>query len=288
MGDPLITYTANGTPAIRQRLVGAALRRYREAMGFRLEDAADVLECDRSKLSRIETGQRGIRSKELRELLAEYGAGEREQTMLIALANPKRASGWWQDYGDALAGDERDMAILESLAAHVCIYHAQQVPALLQTEEYAHAVAAASGFPNGPRAVDALLARQEAVRAAKEPEVAVVITEGALRQQVGSPEVMRDQLARLAGASGTGSQVTVQVLAFSCGAYPAFEAGGLTVMRFAEIPDLGVVHIPGACGGICLGGPEDVLCHAAVFERIRAVALSVPDSAALLRRMAAW
>jgi transcriptional regulator with XRE-family HTH domain len=287
MRDALISYTASGTPAIRQRLVGAALRRYREATGFRLEDAAEALECDRSKISRIETGQRGIRPKELRELLAEYGAGEREQDALAAIANPKRASGWWQDYGDALAGDELDMVILESLAAHVCIYHAQQVPPLLQTEDYAHAVTAASGSSNGPRAVEALLARQEAVRAAKEPEVAAVITEGALRQQVGSPDVMRDQLTRLTGASGAGSQVTVQVLPFSCGAYPAFAAGGLTVMRFAEIPDLGVVHIPGACGGICLGGPEDVVSHAAVFERIRAAALSVPDSAAMLRRMAA-
>ena len=53
---------------MRRRLVGGALRRYREHMGYALEDAARVLDCDRSKISRIETGQRGIRPKELREL----------------------------------------------------------------------------------------------------------------------------------------------------------------------------------------------------------------------------
>ena len=56
---------------MRRRLVGGALRRYRENVGYALEDAARVLECDRSKISRIETGQRGIRPKELRELLTE-------------------------------------------------------------------------------------------------------------------------------------------------------------------------------------------------------------------------
>jgi transcriptional regulator with XRE-family HTH domain len=53
-------------PSARRLLIGAALRRYREDLGFVLEDAARVLECDRSKISRIETGQRGIRPKELR------------------------------------------------------------------------------------------------------------------------------------------------------------------------------------------------------------------------------
>ena len=43
-------------PSARRLLIGAALRRYREDLGFILEDAARVLECDRSKISRIETG----------------------------------------------------------------------------------------------------------------------------------------------------------------------------------------------------------------------------------------
>jgi hypothetical protein len=38
-------------PSARRLLIGAALRRYREDLGFVLEDAARVLECDRSKIS---------------------------------------------------------------------------------------------------------------------------------------------------------------------------------------------------------------------------------------------
>ena len=38
-------------PPVRRRLLGAALRRHRESLGYRLEDAACILECDRSKIS---------------------------------------------------------------------------------------------------------------------------------------------------------------------------------------------------------------------------------------------
>ena len=55
--------TVTGEPPVRRRIVGGALRRHRENAGYTLEDAARVLECDRSKISRIETGQRGIRGK---------------------------------------------------------------------------------------------------------------------------------------------------------------------------------------------------------------------------------
>ena len=55
-----------------------------------------MLECDRSKISRVETGQRGIRPKELRELLTEYGVpGDREQAALVAIASRDGQRGWW-------------------------------------------------------------------------------------------------------------------------------------------------------------------------------------------------
>ena len=60
-------------PPVRRRLLGSALRAYRESAGYELSQAARILDCDRSKVSRIETGQRGISSGDLRELLTEYG-----------------------------------------------------------------------------------------------------------------------------------------------------------------------------------------------------------------------
>src|ERR1700756_381976 len=139
--------TVTGDPPVRRRLVGSALRRYRENMGYALEDAARVLECDRSKISRVETGQRGIRPKELRELLSEYGVPGGEQAALLAIASRGAQRGWWQPYADVLPAPYLDYVIMESAAAEIMTYEAQVVPDLLQTEEYARAIAAAeSGY----------------------------------------------------------------------------------------------------------------------------------------------
>jgi hypothetical protein len=73
-------------------------------MGYQLDTAARILECDRSKVSRIETGQRGIRPSELRELMSEYGVPDGEQRVLLDIAETSRHLGWWQGYSDVLTG----------------------------------------------------------------------------------------------------------------------------------------------------------------------------------------
>src|SRR5580698_7875323 len=116
------TVTGEPTPA-RRRLVGNALRRYRENVGYALEDAARVLECDRSKISRIETGQRGIRPKELRELLTEYGIHGGELATLMAVADPFAARrGWWRDYADIIPAVYQNLMIMEALASEILVY----------------------------------------------------------------------------------------------------------------------------------------------------------------------
>jgi transcriptional regulator with XRE-family HTH domain len=132
------------TPALplRQRLIGTTLRRYREDGGYDLQDAARILRWDRSKISRIEAGERGIRLAELRELLSEYGADEPGRDTLEALAQATR-DGWWQDYRQILSAGYIDLLITESVATEIAIYAPLQVPGLLHTEDYARAVALA-------------------------------------------------------------------------------------------------------------------------------------------------
>jgi hypothetical protein len=42
--------------SVRRRLLGGALRQYRESLAYGIDVAASILGCDRSKISRIETG----------------------------------------------------------------------------------------------------------------------------------------------------------------------------------------------------------------------------------------
>jgi transcriptional regulator with XRE-family HTH domain len=276
-------------PPVRRRLVGRALRRYRESLGYTLDDAARILECDRSKISRIETGQRGIRGKELRELLAEYGVADEHQAILTALADPRGAFGWHRDYADTLSGAWQDYLVLEAGASRIWVYEAQRIPALLQTPAYARELAEADPvFEDSDardRAVTGVLARQKAILGRK-PDIHLVIGEAALRQEVGGPEVMEGQLGLLAGISGGSGIITVQILPFSSGAHAAVGVGSLALLQFAEAPGLGLVHVGGVTGGACLESQADLTAHARVFEQLRAFALSPAESALHLRGLA--
>jgi transcriptional regulator with XRE-family HTH domain len=278
-------------PPVRRRLVGRTLRQYREGMGYTLEDVARMLECDRSKVSRIETGHRGIRGKELRELLAEYGVAGKEQAILELLANPRTGRGWFQDYDDVLRGAWRDYLTLEKAASKISAYEAQRVPGLLQTQAYARALAEADPSLKDSAARDsaaeATLARQRAILSADRPEVHLIIGQAALHQQVESATVMDEQLSALAQAAEDSGPVTVQIVPFDAGAHVAAGEGSLAILQFDQAPDLGLVHLGGIGGGVCLEAQNDLGSYTRAFERLRGCALSPKRSALMLRGMAA-
>jgi transcriptional regulator with XRE-family HTH domain len=277
-------------PPVRRRLVGRALRRYRENLGYSLGDAAGILECDRSKVSRIETGQRGIRGKELRELLGEYGIEGEQLDILTLLADPRGAFGWHRDYENVLPGAWKDYLILETAASRIWAYEAQWIPGLLQTPAYARALAetdlALDDDAARDRAAEAVMARQQAILKEHKPEVRLVIGQAALHQQVGSPEVMNEQLRQVAQLAADGGTVTVQVLPFESGAHAAAGDGALAVLRFTGTAGLGLVHLGGIAGGVCLEGRGELVAYAEAFDQLRAFALSPAQSALLLRGLA--
>jgi transcriptional regulator with XRE-family HTH domain len=277
-------------PPVRRRLVGGALRRYRENLGYTLDDAAQFLQCDRSKLSRIENGQRGIRPKELRELLTEYGIGEQQQAILAVMTDSRGGRGWYEAYADVLPGAWRDYVVLEATASGVLCYEGQRVPALLQTPAYARAIADAdpglAGSGARDKAVEATLARQNAILGERKSDIHVVIGEAALHQRVGGTAVIDGQLRVLAEFAADSGTVTVQVLPFEKGAHAAAGVGPLSMLQFAEAPGLGLVHLGGVGGGICLEAQEDIAAYVRVFEQVKALAFSPAQSALLLRGLA--
>ncbi len=294
-----------GTPPVRRRLLGSALRGYREGLGYNLDEAARILECDRSKISRIETGQRGIRPKELRELLTEYGVPAPEQEALLAVAYRSRESGWWLDYRDVLSAGAQDFVIMEIAATDILIYEANQVPDLLQTPDYIRAVTEAdpryASAELRAHAMEVKLNRQRVVLAGRAPGLDIVLTEGALRQMVGPPRVMREQLARLAAVAETGftdgqhdarlpevlrCRASLRVLPFAAGAHAAAGCGSMTLLQFADTPEIGVVHLAALSGGVSLDAREEVSHYLRAFSSLRSAALSPSRSARLIHAAA--
>jgi transcriptional regulator with XRE-family HTH domain len=276
-------------PPVRRRLLGASLRRLREEAGYALDDAARILECDRSKISRMETGQRGIRPKELRELLSEYGVEQRRADALLAIARQANQTGWWQSYSHVLDDAYQDFISLEASAQAISTYEAQLVPGLLQTEDYARAIAAASlvgeNQEEREQFVQARLTRQQILTRDAPLQLWAILSEGALRQQVGGPRVMKAQLHYLMEVGSGRPNVNLQVLPFAVGAHAA-TSGPFVIMRFPEAPDLGVVYLEGQTGGIYLESAGEVARYTLVFEHLRASALSTAATVRLIEEVA--
>src|ERR1700739_4443704 len=75
------------SPTLRRRELGAVLRTRRLELGLTVEQVAERLLCSASKVSRMETGQRGATPRDVRDLCDLYGisaAGERDRLMALA------------------------------------------------------------------------------------------------------------------------------------------------------------------------------------------------------------
>src|SRR5271169_5333741 len=90
-------------PTVLRILLGAQLRRLREAKRISLEEAGNVIRASHSKISRLETGRVGCKDRDIVDLLAFYGVtDEKEREALRGLANRANSPGWWRDYADVV------------------------------------------------------------------------------------------------------------------------------------------------------------------------------------------
>ena len=98
---------------------------------------------------------------------------------------------------------------------------------------------------------------------------------------------MDEQLAMLARAAGTAARSPCRSCRSSRGAHAAAGDGSLAILQFDGAPGLGLVHLGGIGGGVCLEGQDDLDAYAQAFDQLRAFALSPAQSALLLRGLAA-
>ena len=179
-----------GGPTVLRMLLGAHLRRLREARGVTREDAGWEIRSSESKISRMELGRVGFKERDVADLLTLYGLDDpEERDRLLALARDANTPGWWHRYGDVLPGWFQSYLGLEAAASLIRTYEVQFVPGLLQTREYARAVVLL-GHGRAPaeeveRRVDLRMARQELLTRADPPQLWAVVDEAALRRPIG-------------------------------------------------------------------------------------------------------
>ena len=275
-----------GGPTVLRILLGAQLRRLREAKRISLEEAGNVIRASHSKISRLETGRVGFKDRDIVDLLTYYGVtDERERETLRALASRANSPGWWHDYSDVLPNWFEPYVGLEEAASQIRAYEVQFVPGLLQTEDYARAVTML-GYSNPReinRRVGLRIARQAVLTKPEPPSLWAVLDEAVLRRPIGGVAVMRKQLRHLIEAAQR-PNITIQVMPFNAGGHAA--AGGpFSVLRFADydLPD--VVFLEQLTSALYLDKRDVVDGYLAVMERLCIEAATPASSLRTLRTM---
>lgn len=272
------------SPTVRRRILAAELRKLREAAGLSITDAAELMDCAHSKISRIESCHQRAKTPDVLALCSIYRASSSDQERLVQLAKDAGKKGWWQSFGDALPEWFETYVGLEAEAVDVRTYEVEIMPGLLQTEAYARATTQATVLKASPGAIDRRvelrLKRQQRLTGETPMELWAVMGEAAIRRPVGSKEILRDQLEHVLDVSDL-PNVTIQVMPLEAGGHPAM--GPFVILGFPERSHPDVVYLESQVGGHYLEEEEQVGEYVRVMEHLRAHALDPADSLRAIR-----
>lgn len=270
-----------GSPQLLRQELGIRLREIRQSRELTVEDAAGELMCSPSKISRMETGQRGASPRDVRDLCDFYrveDAATREELMALAKGTRQRRSAWQLGEG---AGDP-DYASLEATAAAITVFVSSILPALFQTEEYARAHLRGR-YPDLDddwidQRVQAFAIRQRALTRADPPLVTALIDEAALHRRVGGTQTMGRQLDRLLRVADL-ANVVVRILPFAAGSHPGVESS-FSFLEFSGGRVSAAVYFEGLSAGQARAKRrEDIDRYQKAIRHLKEVALDSDRSA---------
>ncbi|MFF4778417.1 helix-turn-helix domain-containing protein [Microtetraspora fusca] len=252
-------------------MLGASLRKLREDRGLTREVAGFHIRASESKISRMELGRVGFKTRDVEDLLTLYGVhDDAERRGLLEMVREANTPGWWHKYGDVLPNWFVTFIGLEEAASVIRTYEVQFVPGLLQTAAYARAVIRL-GYPDDPEEsiehrVHLRMQRQERLRQKGGPRLWAVIDEAALRRPIGGEGIMQEQLQHLLEVSML-PNITVQVMPFRFGMHAA-EGGAFTILRFPESDLSDVVYVEQLWGALYLDKREDIDPYLTAMEQL--------------------
>jgi transcriptional regulator with XRE-family HTH domain len=275
---------AEGSPTVRRRELGRLLRSYREANGLSVKEVTEHLMCSSSKISRLETGERGATLRDIRDLCNLYGiTGKQDRDHLATLAREGKQQSPWQSVDITY----HQYVDFEAEASSIKQYQSSIVPGLLQVAGYARALQTDVVPPLSAEVVEervkARLERQLLLfEQSGAPAYSVILDESVLHRRVGGPLVMANQLEHLTEMADL-HNVDIRVIPFDAGSHQGLESN----FRILELkpPLHGLVYAEGLVGSTYLEGPDDIDKFQQIFQRLQRVALGQTASRMLVAEL---
>jgi len=270
-----------GVP-VRQRRVSTELRELRKNARLTCADVAKALGTSVTKISRMETGERGLYVDDVAALLGLYHVPAKRREELLDLVRNGGEPNWWQLKPADIPDEWRDLIALEAAAVAIANFEPLVVPGLLQTSEYAAALTRGIDDELSENQVSALVAtrmgRQTLLSKRGSPTLFAIVDEMVLRRPIGEPGVMQRQRRHLL-SSAQRPNIKLQVLPFLAGATPAL-GGPIVILDLAD--GRSVIHLETQRVGTYLSEDPQVRATKLAMRRLSALALAPDESARLI------
>lgn len=247
------------------RTFGTEVRRLREVAGLKQVELATLVNVTRAYVSHVELGKTCCRY----DFATRLDAALRANGEVIAAWNALVESIKSAKYAAHFVNFPK----AESTASLIRVYETHIVNGLFQTEAYASAIL------KDPADVATRMNRQKHVLSDPAPKIFVVLEESILRRQVGTVQVMREQLEHLLELSHRNG-IRLQVLPT---VYVEEARAAFAIATQGDRSE--AAYIVTGTGGFTSADAEDLAALNETFASLQAEALNVRDTRALIRRV---
>jgi transcriptional regulator with XRE-family HTH domain len=264
---------SNRKPRTARAKYGEELRLRRTSAGLTQEALGDHVVCSPTLISHYEAGRR-------------LPNPEDAQRIDRALGTDGFFARWLEDLDTKYVDHFAAVAELERLATLIQQFALSLVPGLLQTDDYARALFRAYRPNHRREELDRdVVIRTERARVLEcplSPVVWTLLDEAVLRRVVGGPQVMAQQLHKIADLAEAG-RLRLHVLPFEAGAH-ALQQSLLTLLSFEDAAP--VAYVEALFTGHLMDNPAMVKASHTAYDLALSDAMSHQDSMALVRAAA--
>ncbi|RZS37145.1 helix-turn-helix protein [Herbihabitans rhizosphaerae] len=275
-----------GRPTVRSRQVARELRRLRAKSGLSATEVGRRLGVSQSKISRIETGNLGLKEIEVAALLGLYHVPIGRRDEILAMVRQAAEPGLVQVH-KGLPDQWQALIEFEQTTTALLNYQPLMIPGLLQTADYARAIITGTAANELPESevdikVAARLGRQAMLARPLPPRLDILLYEPVLVAPVGGSGVLARQLRHLADMAKR-PRITIQVVPFQASPHPGLE-GSFVIMEYEKDPTL--VYLENRALSIFLEEIPHIDSYRLSWQSIKAKALTPKRSAELIARVA--
>jgi transcriptional regulator with XRE-family HTH domain len=221
--------------------LAASLRELRLVRGKGVRELARMLGILPQLLSAWEMGKRVPAPEDIARVLGGLRVDDSTYDRMMRLAMRARDDNWLDSNPSELPPALSGIVEYERTATRITMWSLAIIPGLLQSADYARAVLSGGqlSLQEADLRLVARLARQRILTKADPVRLTAIVGEAAIREEIGGPDIMSDQMDHLLGVADL-ANVAIRMLPGNIGYHPGLY-GPFVLYDFGDMPS--IVHL---------------------------------------------